>query len=203
MEFMILCHAMQRNKARQGTSSHDLVRRQLVLPTIERLGIIAEGWPQMKLVKTKIISSPLCILLMTQRSHNFFTKLKYRAFFSTTYGPSELYLSKSSNHHNQVLEDACGKYDHGVAELSCYLTLHTWLCFEDEIWREMDKTSMDAAEFSDTLVEASRHPKFIWNRLLKMISFAELGFKNELKLGYFSPFLTKFWWKVRFWSQIQ
>ena len=69
----------------------------------------------MKFVKTKIVSSPLCILLMTQRSHNFFTKLKYRALFSTTYGPSELYQSKSSNHHNQVLEDACGKYDHGVA----------------------------------------------------------------------------------------
>ena len=71
---MTLRHAAQHNIATQGTYKHDLARKQLVLLTIEQLVAIAKGWPQIKLVTTKIFSSRLCMFLMTQHLSKYFHK---------------------------------------------------------------------------------------------------------------------------------
>ena len=42
-----------------------------MLPPIEQLVTVAQGWPQMTLVSTKVVSSPLCNFLMMQRSRSF------------------------------------------------------------------------------------------------------------------------------------
>ena len=63
---MTLRHATQYNIAKQG--KYD--KKQLV--TIEQLVAIAKGWPQMKLVTTKMMSSLLRMFLMSQWSSDYF-----------------------------------------------------------------------------------------------------------------------------------
>ena len=61
---MTLRHATQYNIAKQCKYG----KKQLVLLTVEQLVAIAKGWPQMKLVTTKMMSSLLHMFLMTQCS---------------------------------------------------------------------------------------------------------------------------------------
>ena len=65
---MTLRHATQYNIAKQGKYG----KKQLVLLTIEQLVAIAKGWPQMKLVTTKMMSSLLRMFLMSQCSGDYF-----------------------------------------------------------------------------------------------------------------------------------
>ena len=55
---------------------------------------VAKGWPQMKLVTRKIMSSLLCVFWWRNVHINFFTTLTYRAFI-TKNELFELYQSKS------------------------------------------------------------------------------------------------------------
>ena len=73
---MTLRHDTQCNIAKQGSlhTRLEVARKQLVLLTIEQLVAIAKGWPQMKLVTTKTMSSLLHMFLMTQRSGKIFSQ---------------------------------------------------------------------------------------------------------------------------------
>ena len=65
---MRLRHATRCNIAKEGKYG----KKQLVLLTIEQLVAIAKGWPQMKLVTTKMMSSLLRMFLMSQWSSDYF-----------------------------------------------------------------------------------------------------------------------------------
>ena len=64
-----------------------------------------------------------------QRSRKFFDKLKYRAIMSPLISICQNWWIWK--HDNQVLEDACDKYDYGVAYLRCVMMLiRSWLCLD-------------------------------------------------------------------------
>ena len=65
-----------------------------MLLTIEQLAAIATGWPQMILVTKKSCLAFYAYFWWRNAQVNIFTLLKYRAFFSTNYKPSELYQGK-------------------------------------------------------------------------------------------------------------
>ena len=68
---MTLRHAAKRNIAKWVQTSHYQVRKPLVLGRIVQLATIVKGWPQMKLVTTKVMPSLLCIFDDAKITSNF------------------------------------------------------------------------------------------------------------------------------------
>ena len=158
------------------------------------------GWPQIKLVTTKIMSSLLCIFHWRNVPLNFFTTLKYSAFFFTKYEPFELYHSKLYMEPSPPSVRGCMwqiwlwcgiitlRYD--VTQLGAF-----WQAFFKVRYvmrRTQPARLLDAAEFSDTRsspVEASRHPKFISNKSFIWPALLNLASTTNLKW----PVLTHLW----------
>ena len=65
---------VSRIKQNRAHTRYDPAKKQLVPLTIDQLAVIAKGWPQMKLVTMRIMSSLLRMFLMTQCSGKYFHK---------------------------------------------------------------------------------------------------------------------------------
>ena len=91
--FMMLCHVTQRNIAYKSWSGKEAI----VASYNSVIGNYCQRikWLHMKLVKTKVISSHLCVFSWRIVQVNFFTIMKYTTFSFANYDHSGLHQLKS------------------------------------------------------------------------------------------------------------
>ena len=108
-----------------GHTSHDLARKKLALPTTA-IDDYCHRMASYQIGNNKIMSSLLCVFWWLNVHVDFFTTLKYRAFFPPM---SSISQNLIWNHH-QSLEVASDIYDDAVIWWLCVIMLRSWVCFD-------------------------------------------------------------------------
>ena len=150
MEFITLRHATPCNIAKQGTYKAWFIKETVGAANNWAIGSYCQRMASNDFGNKKIVSSLYAYFWWRNAQVNIFTLLKYRAFFSTNYKPSELYQGKFYMDPSPPPLRGCMcqiglwcgivtlRYDYDVMKLGVF-----WhMVFEGEIRSETDPTSM-------------------------------------------------------------